>query len=262
MSSPRASGYFRTSYARDTALVDTRTQKAWLTVLAVALAGYPFLAGPFALDLATHGIRSNVIAPTFIETPLTRPMLEDATFKASVLAKIKLGRLGQVEDLMGPVVFLASDAASYITGQTLAIDGGLTWEVVATNNSVRSQPGSTDAELPNFASVSSREPAHWMKAIFFASLPSPGRRILPPVEVVVVSFSQFEMLDEPEPAYGVPTVPTGTVAPAWTTVIGTRSSLGASSVADFTVVQCEVTATESSAVGSCASVCRPLFSEQ
>ena len=82
----------------------------------------------FALDLATHGIRSNCIAPTFIETPLTRPFFEDAAFKASVLQKIKLGRLGRVEDLMGPVIFLASEASSLMTGTTMIIDGGWTAE--------------------------------------------------------------------------------------------------------------------------------------
>jgi NAD(P)-dependent dehydrogenase (short-subunit alcohol dehydrogenase family) len=80
----------------------------------------------FALDLAAYGIRSNTIAPTFIETPMTRPMLEDASFKASVLAKIKLGRIGQVEDLMGAMVFLASDASSLMTGTSLVVDGGWT----------------------------------------------------------------------------------------------------------------------------------------
>ena len=80
----------------------------------------------FALDLASAGIRSNTIAPTFIETPLTRPFFEDATFKASVLAKIKLGRIGRVEDLMGAVVYLASDAAAMVTGTSLIVDGGWT----------------------------------------------------------------------------------------------------------------------------------------
>lgn len=80
----------------------------------------------FALDLATYGIRSNTIAPTFIETPLTRPFFEDATFKAGVLQKIKLGRIGQVTDLMGAVVFLASDASALMTGSSLVIDGGWT----------------------------------------------------------------------------------------------------------------------------------------
>lgn len=80
----------------------------------------------FALDLAPHGIRSNTIAPTFIETPMTKPFFEDKAFLDSVLAKIKLGRLGQVEDLMGPVLFLASDASALITGTSLIVDGGWT----------------------------------------------------------------------------------------------------------------------------------------
>jgi NAD(P)-dependent dehydrogenase (short-subunit alcohol dehydrogenase family) len=82
----------------------------------------------FALDLASYGIRSNTIAPTFIETPLTEPMFADAAFKASVLAKIKLGRIGKVEDLMGAVLFLASDASALMTGTSLTVDGGWTAE--------------------------------------------------------------------------------------------------------------------------------------
>jgi NAD(P)-dependent dehydrogenase (short-subunit alcohol dehydrogenase family) len=80
----------------------------------------------FALDLAKHNIRSNVIAPTFIETPMTKPFFEDPAFKASVLDKIKLGRIGQVEDLMGAILFLASDASALMTGSSMVIDGGWT----------------------------------------------------------------------------------------------------------------------------------------
>jgi NAD(P)-dependent dehydrogenase (short-subunit alcohol dehydrogenase family) len=80
----------------------------------------------FALDLAGDGIRSNTIAPTFIETPMTQPFLEDASFRESVLAKIKLGRLGQVEDLMGAALFLASDASALVTGTSIVVDGGWT----------------------------------------------------------------------------------------------------------------------------------------
>jgi NAD(P)-dependent dehydrogenase (short-subunit alcohol dehydrogenase family) len=80
----------------------------------------------FALDLAAHGIRSNTIAPTFIETPLTQPFFEDPAFKAHVLSKIKLGRIGQVEDLMGAILFLASDASALMTGTSMIIDGGWT----------------------------------------------------------------------------------------------------------------------------------------
>lgn len=80
----------------------------------------------FAIDLAPHRIRSNVIAPTFIETPLTQPFFEDADFTRDVLSKIKLGRIGQVEDLMGAALYLASDASGLVTGTSLLIDGGWT----------------------------------------------------------------------------------------------------------------------------------------
>ena len=79
-----------------------------------------------ALDLAPHAIRSNTIAPTFIETPLTAPYFEDPAFKASVLGKIKLGRIGAVEDLMGAVVLLAGDASALMTGTSIVVDGGWT----------------------------------------------------------------------------------------------------------------------------------------
>lgn len=80
----------------------------------------------FALDLAKHRVRSNTIAPTFIETPLTKPFFEDPAFLNAVLAKIKLGRLGQVEDLMGAIIFLASDASELMTGTSIIVDGGWT----------------------------------------------------------------------------------------------------------------------------------------
>jgi len=79
-----------------------------------------------ALDLAAQGIRVNTLCPTFIETPMTKPFFENAAFKESVLSKIKLGRLGKVEDLMGAIVFLASDASSLMTGSSLMMDGGWT----------------------------------------------------------------------------------------------------------------------------------------
>ena len=80
----------------------------------------------FALDLAADRIRSNTIAPTFIETPMTRRFFKDESFLDSVLKKIKLGRLGQVEDIMGAIVFLASDASALVTGTSLVVDGGWT----------------------------------------------------------------------------------------------------------------------------------------
>ena len=84
------------------------------------------LTKSLAMELGSHGIRVNSIAPTFIETPLAKEMLKDPAFRKAVLSKIKLGRTGQVEDLMGAIVFLASDAAAMITGASLLVDGGWT----------------------------------------------------------------------------------------------------------------------------------------
>ena len=81
-----------------------------------------------ALDLAPHQIRVNTVCPTFIETPMTQPFLADPAFRESVVSKIKLGRVGQVEDLMGAMVFLASDASALMTGSSLVVDGGWTAE--------------------------------------------------------------------------------------------------------------------------------------
>ncbi len=80
----------------------------------------------FALDLAAYGIRSNTIAPTFKETPLTQSMLANVEFRRNVTSKIPLGRIGSVEDIMGAVLFLASDASALMTGSSLVIDGGWT----------------------------------------------------------------------------------------------------------------------------------------
>jgi NAD(P)-dependent dehydrogenase (short-subunit alcohol dehydrogenase family) len=88
--------------------------------------GLEGLSKAMALDLAGHGIRSNIIAPTFIETPMTEPFLADEQFRTDVLARIKLGRLGRVEDLMGAALFLASDASALVTGTSLLVDGGWT----------------------------------------------------------------------------------------------------------------------------------------
>lgn len=79
-----------------------------------------------ALELAPNGIRSNTIAPTFIETPLTKPFLADDAFRKNVLSKIKLGRIGKVEDVMGAIQYLASDASALVTGTSLLVDGGWT----------------------------------------------------------------------------------------------------------------------------------------
>lgn len=79
-----------------------------------------------AIELGPHNIRVNTICPTFIATPLTAATLADPERVAWIQSKIKLGRIGEIEDTMGAVVFLASPAASLITGASLMIDGGWT----------------------------------------------------------------------------------------------------------------------------------------
>tara|TARA_Y200000002_G_scaffold125477_1_gene103057 strand:+ start:675 stop:1439 length:765 start_codon:yes stop_codon:yes gene_type:complete len=79
-----------------------------------------------AIELAPNGIRVNTVCPTFIQTPMTEPFLKDEEFKKNTLGMIPLGRLGEVRDLMGPFVFLASEASSLMTGSSLLVDGGWT----------------------------------------------------------------------------------------------------------------------------------------
>jgi NAD(P)-dependent dehydrogenase (short-subunit alcohol dehydrogenase family) len=81
-----------------------------------------------AIELAPHNIRVNSLGPTFLETPMTRPFFENKAFRDEVLSKIKLGRLGQLDEITGAVVFLASDASSLMTGSALVLDGGWTAE--------------------------------------------------------------------------------------------------------------------------------------
>jgi len=81
-----------------------------------------------AIELAPHNIRVNSLGPTFLETPMTRPFFENKAFRDEVVGKIKLGRLGQLEELTGAIVFLASDASSLMTGSALVVDGGWTAE--------------------------------------------------------------------------------------------------------------------------------------
>ena len=96
------------------------------TVYCAAKHALEGLTKAMAVDLAPHGIRVNTLCPTFVRTPMTAPFFENPEFRARTLARIPLGRLGEVEDLMGAIVFLASDASSLMTGSSLIIDGGWT----------------------------------------------------------------------------------------------------------------------------------------
>ncbi|MGL3104868.1 SDR family NAD(P)-dependent oxidoreductase [Bradyrhizobium sp. BR 1432] len=79
-----------------------------------------------AVEFGSRRIRVNTICPTFIETPMTRGFLSDVEFRRQVLDKIKLRRLGRLDDVMGGFVYLASDASSLMTGSSLMLDGGWT----------------------------------------------------------------------------------------------------------------------------------------
>jgi gluconate 5-dehydrogenase len=84
------------------------------------------LTRQWATEWARYGIRVNAIMPTFVDTPQVATLLADADFKAGIVNRIPLRRVGETADLVGPAIFLCSDAASFVTGQVLAIDGGLT----------------------------------------------------------------------------------------------------------------------------------------
>jgi NAD(P)-dependent dehydrogenase (short-subunit alcohol dehydrogenase family) len=79
-----------------------------------------------AVELGQSRIRVNTICPTFVETPMTKPFLDNPAFRESVLSKIKLGRLAQLSDVVGAAIFLASEASLMMTGSSILLDGGWT----------------------------------------------------------------------------------------------------------------------------------------
>lgn len=84
------------------------------------------LTKAMGVELAPSGIRVNAVAPTFIETPMTAPMLADPEFKAFVKRMIPLGKIGKPDDVAAAVLYLCSDGASMVTGTSLLVDGGWT----------------------------------------------------------------------------------------------------------------------------------------
>ncbi|WP_297692557.1 SDR family NAD(P)-dependent oxidoreductase [uncultured Eudoraea sp.] len=96
------------------------------SIYCMTKAGVNHLTKNLASEWARYNINVNAVAPTFIETPGTEPWLKDKDFRQSVLDRIPLGRIGKPMEVAGAVVFLASDAASLITGEIMLIDGGWT----------------------------------------------------------------------------------------------------------------------------------------
>ena len=96
------------------------------SIYCMTKAGINHLTKNLASEWAKYNINVNAVAPTFIETPGTEPWLKDENFRQSVLDRIPLGRIGMPMDVAGAVIFLASDAASLITGAIILIDGGWT----------------------------------------------------------------------------------------------------------------------------------------
>lgn len=82
------------------------------------------LTRDFAAEWARFGVRVNAVAPGWFRTEMNRPLLADASASARILDRVPMGRLGEPEDVVGPVVFLASDAAAMITGHVMPVDGG------------------------------------------------------------------------------------------------------------------------------------------
>jgi NAD(P)-dependent dehydrogenase (short-subunit alcohol dehydrogenase family) len=92
----------------------------------VSKAGIIQMTRMLAIEWASHGIRVNAIAPGTVETPSRAPFLADPASRKMMLSRIPLGRFGTIDDVAAAAAYLASPGASYITGQTLLLDGGLT----------------------------------------------------------------------------------------------------------------------------------------
>ena len=96
------------------------------TVYCMTKHGIEGLTKAMAVELGPHGIRVNTVSPTFIETPLTRPFLEDPKFAEFVMGMIAMKRLGTVDEVAAAVLYLASPASGIVTGTSLRVDGGWT----------------------------------------------------------------------------------------------------------------------------------------
>src|SRR5262249_38795737 len=103
-----------------------RVGRREMAAYAASKAGVAQIMRTLALEWARHGVRVNCVAPAYVRTPLVEPVFERPELMGEILARTALGRVPQPRELAGPVLFFASDLASYVTGQTLFVDGGWT----------------------------------------------------------------------------------------------------------------------------------------
>lgn len=96
------------------------------SVYSATKAGIVQLVRALAAELGPRGVRVNAVAPGVVETPLTRPIAQDRAWHDAYAARSALGRWASADEIAGPIVFLASDAAGYVTGSVLTVDGGWT----------------------------------------------------------------------------------------------------------------------------------------
>lgn len=115
------------SYGRIVNIASVAGQVAMRTGVAYgsSKAGVIQMTRVLALEWSKFGVNINAIAPWYFRTPLTEALLSDEAYLQEILQRTPSGRIGDVEDLVGPAIFLSSDAAAYITGQTIAVDGGM-----------------------------------------------------------------------------------------------------------------------------------------